>query len=112
MASETNNEAILGEIDWVWTDAIERLRARESAARVVKRVFPADVQLFQPLANSPWKPTPRFVIPSEAEGPAVRLSWTQLPHDNRLRVLGFRPSAPGGKIRHGWVHTRPDPSGA
>jgi hypothetical protein len=29
-----------------------------------------------------------------AEGPAVRLSWMQLPHDNRLRVLGFEPSAP------------------
>jgi hypothetical protein len=33
---------------------------------------------------------------SEVEwGPAVRLSWTQLPHDNRLRVLGFKSSAPG-----------------
>jgi hypothetical protein len=54
----------------------------------------AAVQLFQPLANSPGSATPFLVIPSEAEGPAVRLSWMQLPHDNRLRVLGFEPSAP------------------
>jgi hypothetical protein len=71
----------------------------------------ADVQLFQPLANSPGSATPSLVIPSEAEGPVVRLSWMQLPHDNRLRVLGFEPSAPGSKNPRWRVQTRSDPSG-
>jgi hypothetical protein len=66
----------------------------------------ADVQLLQPLANSPGSATPPFVIPSEAEGPAVRLSWTQLPDDNRLRVLGFKPSAPGSKNPR-WLGANP-----
>jgi hypothetical protein len=42
-------------------------------------------------------PTPQTLTgnPEGAEGPAVRLSWTQLTHDNRLSVLAFKSSAVG-----------------